>query len=248
MIRGGRFDGVIKSENGHVAPPPAPSFPRTSSDSASRVSGGESQGEGGNPFQNTFLRDASCSLLAHLVHLFALLLPSFIIAGGNAWNGATGFFAFGIVAAAILDGRFVPQDCHIRSVTVCDKPAMRVAQFVGIYMLVVFWMAQIESLVRGETFLILHVVGGLSLVVGITLRVQAIRTLQSRFVSDIQMGKITHDGIYAWLRHPSEFGLLLIAIGAPLLIGSLLAASAAAIVLLPISLWRMHRENVALSG
>jgi protein-S-isoprenylcysteine O-methyltransferase Ste14 len=95
----------------------------------------------------------------------------------------------------------------------------------------------------------MQAMGGSLLVSGIILRVEAIRALGNQFVSDIRVERlIVRDGIYAWLRHPSEIGLLLIAIGSSLLLGSIFTAVAAAILLLPTSLWRMDRENVALAG
>ena len=91
--------------------------------------------------------------------------------------------------------------------------------------------------------------GGLLLAAGIALRVEAIRALGPRFVSDIRVGKsIVRKGIYALLRHPSEIGLLLIAIGGPLLLGATFTAIAAVILLVPTSLWRMHREDIALAA
>jgi protein-S-isoprenylcysteine O-methyltransferase Ste14 len=76
----------------------------------------------------------------------------------------------------------------------------------------------------------------------------AIQALGNQFISDIQVGsEIVRDGIYAWLRHPSEIGLLLIAAGGPLLVGAPLTAITALLLLLPISLWRMRREDLALA-
>lgn len=189
-----------------------------------------------------------CGLvLAHAFHLLVLLLPTLVAAGDAIRWWSIGCFALGIVSAAVLEGFFVSQDGPVHGVRVHDRMALRVAQCVGVCLLVLFWMAQIESQARGEAFLLVQVAGGLLLAIGIMLRIQAIRTLKFRFVSDIQVDQITRDGIYAWLRHPSEIGLLLIAIGAPLLIGAPLTAGAAALCLLPASSWRMHRENIALA-
>jgi protein-S-isoprenylcysteine O-methyltransferase Ste14 len=190
-----------------------------------------------------------CPLIVHVVHVLVLLLPTFMLAGPLGIEWATGFFACVITAAALLESSFVPRQRGVRNAMIRDKQALRVARFVGLYLLAVFWFAQIERHLHGRSVPAMQIVGALFVVVGIALRVGAIRTLGAQFVSDIQIGgPIVRDGIYAWLRHPSEIGLLLIAIGAPLLISSPLTAIAAATVLLPISLWRMRRESTALAG
>lgn len=192
-------------------------------------------------------------VIAHAFHLGLLLLPTLVLAGPQGIGGAIGCFAFVITAAGILESLFlspeVPVEVPIRDVVIRDKVAMRVSLFVGICLLAVFWSAQIERFFHGAGPLGMQATGGFLLVVGIVLRVEAIRALGTQFVSDIRVGRvIVRSGIYALLRHPSEIGLLLIAIGGPLLIGSLFTAFAAALLLLPTSLWRMVREDVALAA
>ena len=115
--------------------------------------------------------------------------------------------------------------------------------------MVLFWLAQIEASKFGELRLALHVVGAVLLVLGINLRLLAIAALGPRFVTDIRAsGQVVRDGVYAWLRHPSEIGLLLIAAGGPFLIGAPRTAACGVLLLLPISLWRMRREDVFLAS
>jgi protein-S-isoprenylcysteine O-methyltransferase Ste14 len=186
--------------------------------------------------------------LVHLTHGFLLLLPTLLFAGPMAIEWGTGCLACGIVAAAALESQLVPKTVHVRSTKIQDRVAMRVAACVGVCLLAIFWFAQVERLVQGSSSLAVNSIGASFLVIGVFLRVAAIRALGTQFTSDIRCdGLIVHDGVYRWLRHPSEIGLLLIAIGSPMLIGAMRTASAAAILLIPISLWRMHRENIALS-
>ena len=188
-----------------------------------------------------------CQIAAHVVHAVVLMAPTLLLAGFDGISWAISCFAIGIIAAAVLESYFVSHDARASKPTVQDPTAICVARLVGLFLLAIFWSAQIEQLGRDPRWLMIHAAGAALLVLGIVLRVEAIRALGPRFVSDIRCdGMLVRDGIYAWLRHPSEIGLLAIVIGGPLLIGSVVSASVAAMFLVPISLWRMNRENVVL--
>lgn len=185
-------------------------------------------------------------LIAHLLHGLLVLLPTLILVGIEAFDIATVCFALGLTAAAVAESLVVPREFHVNSATIHDKVAMRVAAVVGLSLLGIFWAAQIEALGSARNLSTLNLLGASTLICGVVLRCVAIRSLGPRFMSDIQVdGTMVRDGIYAWLRHPSEIGLILIAVGGPLLIGAPITAAVAVLTLLPISLWRMHRENVA---
>jgi len=82
--------------------------------------------------------------------------------------------------------------------------------------------------------------------VGIGLRLRAIRELGEGFRSDIDLnpGHQLHvAGIYQKMRHPSEFGLLLILGGTAILAGSPLAGVVFLSVSSPLSFWRGRRED-----
>jgi protein-S-isoprenylcysteine O-methyltransferase Ste14 len=183
------------------------------------------------------------------VHAVVLMAPTLVLAGFDGISWAVGCFAIGIIAAAMLESYFVSHDVRASDATVQDPTAIYVARLVGLFLLAIFWSAQIEQLGRDPRWLVIHAAGAALLILGIVLRVEAIRALGPRFVSDIRCDDmLVRDGIYGWLRHPSEIGLLAIAIGGPLLIGSPVSASVAAMFLVPISLWRMRREDVVLVG
>lgn len=194
------------------------------------------------------VRTAVCHMLAHVVHLVVLLLPTIVLAGLESINAVVVSFASVIAIAAVLEASAVSKRFEASRSPVCDPMAIHVACAVGIGLLVLFWAAQIENLVGSSWPGLIHAFGVLLTALGAALRFVAIRTLGERFVSDIQAGDVVErDGIYAWLRHPSEIGLLFIAIGGPLLIGAPWTSLAAAILLLPVSMWRMRREDQALA-
>ena len=87
-------------------------------------------------------------------------------------------------------------------------------------------------------------VGAVLLGLGVALRVVAVHTLGSSFITGpAHHGTPVQHGLYRWLRHPSEVGNLLIAAGVVWLSGSLIAAAIALFAVLPLVLWRVHRED-----
>jgi len=95
-------------------------------------------------------------------------------------------------------------------------------------------------------------VPGLSVgIAGLALRLLAIRTLGDRFRDDIALGRnhsIERGGIYSLLRHPGEIGFLLALLGQVMAFQSFRGASLLFLLLLPVSLHRMHLENRLLTA
>ncbi len=86
---------------------------------------------------------------------------------------------------------------------------------------------------------------------GIGLRGLAIRALGDAFTSEtiiVPGRRIVRDGIYAWLRHPSDVGLLLVAAGLVGLSGSILAALPALLLVVPSVIARTAREDRLLAS
>jgi protein-S-isoprenylcysteine O-methyltransferase Ste14 len=84
------------------------------------------------------------------------------------------------------------------------------------------------------------------MLLGIALRAAAMRALADGFVSDPgPRGELVVRGVYRWLRHPSEAGLLTFALGAAVASGSHLALALSAMLLLTV-LARLDREERAL--
>lgn len=187
-------------------------------------------------------------IAAHAVHLAILLLPTGLCFGTDGIDIWVGGFAGIVLLAAILESRSVAVGSDSQPAQTQDPQAMRLAQLVGIALLLLFWCIQVEHQLAGLAMPWLQVTGGLLLSIGMLLRVTAIRTLGSDFVSDIRAPSLRRvEGIYRWLDHPSELGLLLIVAGAPLLLGAPRCLLVACLFFVPTSLHRIRRENQVLN-
>ena len=186
--------------------------------------------------------------LIHAIHVVILLLPTLMLTGRLQFDGPLAVFAILVALAAALESHFVQPSFNAASASIHDASAIRIASMVGGLLLLSFWSAQIERFVTHFDLPFLQFVGILAVAVGIVLRIQAIRTLGPAFNSDISVGPCVVDhGIYRWLGHPSEIGLLMIAIGGSVILGSLCTAFAMVVTLAPISAWRIRRENRVLT-
>jgi protein-S-isoprenylcysteine O-methyltransferase Ste14 len=87
--------------------------------------------------------------------------------------------------------------------------------------------------------------GVVLIAVGAALRVTAIVQLGSAFRTTLDSATLVTTGIYRWLRHPSEYGLILIAAGGAVALASWIAAIAACVVA-ALSVVRCRREDAAL--
>jgi protein-S-isoprenylcysteine O-methyltransferase Ste14 len=86
---------------------------------------------------------------------------------------------------------------------------------------------------------------------GIVLRALAMRALGASFTSEIVAAPghaLVTDGIYARMRHPSDIGLLLVALGLVILGGSLTAAAILILVVAPSVFARTIREDRVLAA
>ena len=84
--------------------------------------------------------------------------------------------------------------------------------------------------------------GALPFGVGVVLRLVAIRRLGARFTHGVELvpgHRLETQGVYRWMRHPSEVGLLLVGLGTGLLLGSVLWVP---LMFLPMAL-RVHAEE-----
>jgi protein-S-isoprenylcysteine O-methyltransferase Ste14 len=89
-------------------------------------------------------------------------------------------------------------------------------------------------------------VWGIALIaVGATLRVIAIVQLGSAFRTRLDSPTLVTSGIYRWLRHPSEYGLVAIAAGTAVALASWVAALAACAIA-ALAIVRTRGENAAL--
>ena len=90
-------------------------------------------------------------------------------------------------------------------------------------------------------------VGGLAMLAGIGLRGASLAALGAGFTSPSAAGtELITRGVYGRVRHPSETGLLLIALGAGIAGTSLVAVALWIVVLLPVTMARLRIEERAL--
>jgi protein-S-isoprenylcysteine O-methyltransferase Ste14 len=194
----------------------------------------------------------------HGVHALVLLLPSLLLAGIWELPFDVLLLAVAIVASAFLESRWTPVEGsgELTSTLVTPTPsklqasdplAIRVAWLVGATLLGLLWAAQIERLLCSSPIdPTWQLLGGLALLAGCGLRLSAIATLGPAFVSDIcRCGPRVRRGIYAWIQHPSELGLVLLGSGGPLLVAAPRTTVAALMLLVPAALWRIRREELA---
>ena len=184
-------------------------------------------------------------LLLQLLHAALLLIPTFAFLPAQT-NDA--FYVFvGVILIAAISESLMTRSLQ-DGVAIRDLTALNVAKMVGVILLLGFWAAQIEALTTSLITQPVQFAAVISCLLGIGLRLSAIRTLGSRFRTDIVVESVVRIGIYKYLKHPSEIGLLLFSIAAPLIIGSYRTSIAMALLLTPISVWRIHRENLALNA
>ncbi len=182
----------------------------------------------------------------HLLHFALILFPTILISLGSITQYDVLIFAFMIGVAGLIESILVSAS---RKETTDDPRALQVAAFVGAFMLVMFWTAQLERHFLSPSIWNLSAFGTVLVVCGIILRASAIHSLGPRFISDVHCdGPPVTKGIYRFMLHPSEIGMLAIAVGGPLTLQAPWTAIIAFSVLTPISYWRVLRENQVLAA
>lgn len=93
--------------------------------------------------------------------------------------------------------------------------------------------------------------GGALMASGVLLRCLAIYTLGPRFVTELRVPvgePLVRTGVYRWLDHPSEAGLLALTAGAAVVFRSVDALLVWALVLAPLTFARVRAENEFLTS
>jgi steroid 5-alpha reductase family enzyme len=205
-----------------------------------------------------------CAIWGSLLHLALLSLPLWITGRANA--AAETLYVFLTLATvfflADLSRMLHAQPDEFRSPKPGQRLSQRLCLLTGLVMLLIFWTALLDhthlwqSLPRrlnpgesgyGPRLLVnLHVAGGFLMLLGSTLRWLAIRTLGQFFVSDntiCESQPLVQRGVYRYMRHPSETGLLAVVLGACLLLSSPLGLLIWSCLLLPLVLLRLNLEE-----
>lgn len=96
---------------------------------------------------------------------------------------------------------------------------------------------------------ILASVGAALMLTGTLLRLQSVRQLGNLFESHIALvmnHRLVSTGLYSIVRHPSELGLLLLSFGVVIMLASPLGFALTLMLLLPLTLLRISREDILL--
>ena len=130
-----------------------------------------------------------------------------------------------------------------------DQQVFKLALLVGIGILATFWISIFERAYfqyNSSSIGVYQAIGIFIMSLGIGLRVIAVRLLGSYFVTEIKVitgQPLVRDGIYKRLRHPSELGLLCIAIGGCLILKSEIGLILCIVWILPLILFRIKLEE-----
>ena len=93
------------------------------------------------------------------------------------------------------------------------------------------------------------IVGTMCVASGALLRLRAVATLGRFFTAVVQVQagqRIIREGPYAWIRHPSYSGVLLVLLGEAALFQSVVGLLCLVLVMLPIYMFRIRIEEKAL--
>jgi protein-S-isoprenylcysteine O-methyltransferase Ste14 len=182
-----------------------------------------------------------------------LLAPSLLVGGvGATWQDdvVLGFLALATLfcASDLTNLWQAKQDrAGARDVETSrnDRLARRLALATGVSLLVVFWLGLSERLGHAAASPPMAAAAGAALMVlGSFLRFAAIRTLGAGFRTEFTPHTaLVSRGVYGILRHPSETGLLCVAVGAALFLNSWMGLTVCALVIAPLVLWRLELEE-----
>ena len=182
-----------------------------------------------------------------ILHLVVVALP-LVCVGGSVRDAAT--LAFLVGASGLYFGDAVTMRwTRSESASSDDTRARRWAMATGTLLLLLLWTCLVERAVRAPTGSWLQSFGGALLFAGVILRATAVRTLGKNFRTEIDRvsGTLVKKGVYSWVRHPSETGLLAASLGTALLLQSTLGLVVWCGALLPVTLVRLSLEESALA-
>lgn len=184
-----------------------------------------------------------------LIHLVVLLLPLAWLAGPKGmslhspamWLFCLLMSLFFCVEASASIRSGLSGQIHARGVRAPWLPYIT-----GCAILLVIWVSlfAVASSSRADAWAL--VPGTLLLLAGVVVRGRAMKDLGRLFLNHVSLTvdhRLMTTGIYRWVRHPSESGLLLICIGASWFAASPLAFFLTVMVLMPSTLTRIRLED-----
>jgi protein-S-isoprenylcysteine O-methyltransferase Ste14 len=189
--------------------------------------------------------------LGLLLNLGILLAPAALLGGHRPIaQPEVGAFLAGASALCLADLAGI----RPRRPVLVVSPARHVlalAWLQGLSVLAVFWAGlvqhRIDPPVRVSPWV--KALGFVLMLAGALLRYTSIRTLGPRFVTEIHVGaELVRQGVYDRIRHPSESGLLLAAMGTAPLLSSPAAGLVFVALLVPVVFLRTRMEDAALAS
>ena len=184
-----------------------------------------------------------------LLHLLVVSLPLLCLGHLGASFADPAVLIFLTGASALYAGDAVTMQWKSsESRSRLNSRAKRWAAVTGGLLLLLFWACLVEHALSEPTGSWFQAVGGALLLSGVTLRALAVRTLGREFRTEIEGfdSVLVRSGVYRFLRHPSETGLLAASLGAAVLLQSLLGLVVWFGALLPVTLARLALEERAL--
>ncbi len=186
-----------------------------------------------------------------VIHVVLLSLPMLLATQmGSRW-GDRMQYDFLLLSSLV----FLADASHCRFATTPSPIAdaddqqsmLRLAWMTGTTMLGIFWVAQCEHLLRlPSPSTTVQCVGGALMLAGAMLRFLSIQTLGESFSTALVAAddrSLVTTGIFRFMRHPSETGILAVMIGAGILLQSWIAMGLIVVLLLPVILIRVIREE-----
>lgn len=183
--------------------------------------------------------------LAAIVHTALLVAPIVAVGRGEAIArpGAVACIAL-LVALATAE---TAAKKGVSDPSRFGAPGTRLALVSAVGLLVTAWVAIAAPASASTAWVFASAFAG---VVGIVLRVLAILTLGDAFTSETVLAPgrpVVRHGIYGYLRHPSDVGLLLFTAGIVGLCGSVAALVPTLLLVVPSTIARMRDEDRLLS-
>lgn len=190
-------------------------------------------------------------LVGGLLHLLLLLVPlgGLGVLGAIVRDPATLMFL--AAASALYAGDAVTMRWpSVPTPSPLNARAKRWAAVSGVLLLLLFWSCLVERALDTPIASDGQIAGFLLMIGGIGLRAAAVHTLGSDFLTEIDVpdaGSLVRHGVYRFLRHPSETGLLAATLGSVWLLQSRWGIVVWLLALVPVTLVRLSLEEHALT-
>jgi protein-S-isoprenylcysteine O-methyltransferase Ste14 len=197
-----------------------------------------------------FGRRLESVVLAGLLHLLLLLLPVIVVSDAQRFitNPRGALFLLLLVGWCLAEGITHPVRDSPARPTLGPRwlPALGGASLYFTFVISLSETAALAVVPIGVGV----IAGALAMLLGLGLRLSSIRALGRLFVDHVALlpsHVLVRDGLYGWVRHPSEAGTLFLTFGGVLLLGSPLGLVLAVTMVLPATLWRVRLEDMLLA-